>query len=251
LALISPFHFKRVNFFARFVLVMNAVRNSPSSRSARKLYHSMLSADLNEDRLEHFLCCEMEMYCKDYRLCTLARLSCAGMSQRLRTVGLENSYEDLSNVVVVLVSFLNSSQSLPAGIVYETHSFLGLIKSSQRNYQAARMHVLKALWIVSSSMTEAEIPREQLAIAEHRLGRAYAAGRHYNVAKGLIEKALGCYTETGVACGHPCVVEASQILAECKQAIAATLSTKPKKRLSFIEEESDSDTKNEPELRSD
>mmetsp|Transcript_14258 Transcript_14258/g.18618 ORF Transcript_14258/g.18618 Transcript_14258/m.18618 type:complete len:237 (-) Transcript_14258:1780-2490(-) len=235
---------------------MNSNRlSSPLGRSGRKLYHNTLTVGLNRDRLEHFLCNELGLYCKDERLCKLARISFNGLSHRIRSVGLENSQEELSNAVVVLVSFLNSTQSLPACIVYETHSFLGLVKSAQRNNQAAKMHFLKALWIIngaSSSTTEGEIPREQLAVVLHRLGRAYASCRHFRETEGLIQKALASYSANGVPNDHTCVVEANQILAEAKEAIAAAPSTRPKKRLSFIEEESDSGSfcKSESEVRS-
>mmetsp|Transcript_20419 Transcript_20419/g.44228 ORF Transcript_20419/g.44228 Transcript_20419/m.44228 type:complete len:234 (+) Transcript_20419:227-928(+) len=226
-------------------------RKSPLSRSwsGRKLYHSSLTSGLNPDRLEFFLCTDLANYSKDKRLLTLCKLSFTGLAQRIQTSGLEHCHADLTNLALVLESFLNSSDqaSLPATVVYDTHSYMGLVNFAQQNHTIARMHFMKALWIVSSS--EKNIPREQLAVAAHRLGRSYMACRHYKEALALMQKALAAYSTTGVPKDHSCVVEAQKLSQEATQAMTHSPSRKAKKRLSFIEEESDSSTQTGAELR--
>eukprot|EP00522_Entomoneis_paludosa_P007867 CAMPEP_0172445780 /NCGR_PEP_ID=MMETSP1065-20121228/5576_1 /TAXON_ID=265537 /ORGANISM="Amphiprora paludosa, Strain CCMP125" /LENGTH=225 /DNA_ID=CAMNT_0013196761 /DNA_START=376 /DNA_END=1053 /DNA_ORIENTATION=+ len=224
---------------------------SPLSRSARKLYQNTLTVDLDVDRLEYFLCYDLEIYSKDKRLCNLSKLSFTGIAQRIKANGLENRHEDLSNLSMVLESFLSSTLSLPAAVVYETHSYMGLIKTAQKNNQAAKMHFLKALWIVCSSSTEGQIPKEQLAVAMHRLARAYMTCKHYKEAVGILQKAIANYRIAGVAKEHSCVVDANKVFVEAQRAFAATPQPKAKKRLSFIDEESECSTQTGSERRGD
>ena len=208
----------------------------------RKHSNSSLSVDLNLDCLERFLRRTVRHYSEDRELAATAEAQFAGIAEHCRSRGLEHCKDDLSNVASVLDTFVSSSPSLPAAIVYEVHSLMGLVRVALKQHSVAVKSYMKALWFASA--TE-DIPQEQLAVTLHRLGKAYGdttIGR-YGEASYLLTKALDIYERAHVHKDHHCVVDARQTLESVQEKFKkskkreARSSLRSFGRLSFIQEE--------------
>ena len=142
----------------------------------------------------------------------------------------------LQDAVVILESFIDL-RSLSSVVVFEAHSFVGLIRESLFEFASARQSFLRALWIASSSN---EVTPENLAVTMHRLAKVIASQRDYAQAKCLFEKARDTYAQAHVSSSHPCVVACKEALRSVQQAIQEDEAiNRTWTRLSFVEEENE------------
>jgi hypothetical protein len=190
------------------------------------------------DDLQRFLS-SIALYCNDAELAASALHAASGLSSRWQEKGIERFPADVANVAMILDAFItmtsragggsntnsndqnnrncsnttsNSSRPLPANVVYEVHSFMGLLNMAQKNDAAAKVSFMKALWITAAmSATTSSKPEQdnnnnnkgyELALTLHRLGKIHArtttscsnsSGSNYNEAKNLLTKALEQY----------------------------------------------------------
>jgi len=208
----------------------------------RKNSYSSLSVDLDLEVLERFLRLSIRHYTEDRELAATAEAQFAGLAERCRSQGLERCRDDLINVASVLDAFLSSSPSLPAAVVYEVHSLMGLVRVALKQHSVAIQSYMKALWIASA--TE-DIPQEQLAVTLHRLGKAYGDStiRNYGEASFLLTKAIQMYDRAHFHKDHRCVLDARQTLESVQESYKesknqeAPSSLRSFGRLSYIQEE--------------
>lgn len=204
-----------------------------------KITTAGLSANLNPEHLERLLQA-LCSFSKDSDLIAMGS-EFAGLAAHYREYGAKSCQDELSNAIALLSASLSASPDLPTLIVYDIHSLIGLIREGQAGPSAAIQHYLKALWIASS--TE-EIPREQLALTLHRLGRAYGRSGNSRQGKSLLAKAIQIYEVCNLH-REPCMAEAKEMMQECELAIKASERAWSSlrggfRRLSFIEEEQES-----------
>jgi hypothetical protein len=216
------------------------LRKSPPPNSSC----SDLSVGFHYDDLERFLCISIALFCNDTELAASAVQAATGLSSRWQQKGIESFPADVANIAMILDAFItmtsragsnnnsnnqnsstssntNNSLPLPANVVYEVHSFMGMLKTAQKNDAAAKVSFMKALWIsaamsMSSSKQEQQVDMMtttshrkgyELALTLHRLGRIYARSStsqsknsksssrssNYTQAKNLLTKAMEQY----------------------------------------------------------
>lgn len=173
---------------------------------------SSLSLGLDLNRLEVVLSRSVHLYSRDRDLLAMASAEGCRIADRVRTRGVKGCGDELSNVMMILSSFLNSCTSnVPSTLVFEVHSLVGQILEWQRSYDSAIVSYVKALWIASWSK---EVPPEHLARTLHQIGKVYGIQGNYLEAKKLLQRALQSYEAAQMATDHPIVVDARQSLKE-------------------------------------
>jgi len=171
------------------------------------------ATSLDGHALEHFLRFTLPRYSRDGGLAAMAEAQGAGLAERLETrSSAQGCADDLTNTLDVLSSFLSAStSSIPPSVVYEVHFLAGQIRESQLNHESAARSYLKAIWIASS--TDA-LRRDELALAQHRLGKVYGRQGSYLRAKELLNNAIATYARANYNPTHPFVVDARQACQE-------------------------------------
>lgn len=183
-----------------------AINRAITVRTWRKTENSGLVVGLALGQLGCFLRQTLPRFSSDRDLETSAWTEYNTITARIKQeVRLESCRDELINCMTVLSSFLVSASELPGTVVFEAHSLIGCIQETLQHHKLASQSFLKALWIASATD---EVPSELLALALHRLGRAYGSMGVYNEAKNLIEKALLKYDTANVHRDHVVVVEA-------------------------------------------
>jgi hypothetical protein len=92
-----------------------------------------------------------------------------GLGARCHLQGLEGCQDELNNAATMLAISLSSA--LPAQLVFEVHSAIGLICEAQGHYTSAIQSYLRAFWVASATTN---IPQEELGRVLHRLGKPTA-----------------------------------------------------------------------------
>lgn len=190
-------------------------KSKPRARPLRKRSTTGLSSHLNPDQLEPLLIA-LCAFSDDADVVAMAS-EFDGLAAHYREHGAENCRAELANAVALLSASLNTSD-LPTLLVYEIHSMIGLIRESQSGPSYAIQPYLKAFWIASAKQ---DIPREQLAVTLHRLGRAYYLSGNCVQGKILLSKAIQIYEERNMY-REPCMAEAKDMLQACEQTIIAS-----------------------------
>jgi tetratricopeptide (TPR) repeat protein len=150
---------------------------------------STSSVGLDPDELERLLCQTLLRFTRDAELVALIS-EFEGLGARCHLQGLESCQDELNNAATVLVISLSASPALPAQLVLEVHSAIGLIREAQGQYTSAIQSYLRAFW-VASAITN--IPQEELGRVLHRLGKAYGLSGNYQRGRSLLEKAIEIY----------------------------------------------------------
>jgi tetratricopeptide (TPR) repeat protein len=159
--------------------MLSTMRNKPST----------FSVGLDPNRLERLLCQALLRRTKDAELVALIS-DFEGLGARCHSQGLESCQDELNNAATMLTISLSSSPALPAQLVLEVHSAIGLIHEAQGQYTSAIQSHLRAFW-VASAITN--IPQEDLGCILHRLGKAYSLSGNYKIGRSLLEKAIEIY----------------------------------------------------------
>jgi hypothetical protein len=227
-----------------------------SSSSSCSSDNRPLSVGFHYDDLERFLCFSIALFCNDAELAASAMEAATGLSSRWQEKGIESFPADVANVAMILDAFItmtsrshnnnsnndrnnqnsrndnnsrtcyssntNNSRPLPANVVYEVHSFMGLLNMAQKNDAAAKVSFMKALWITAAMSTNnkddgvtttshknnskggSACGGYELALTLHRLGKIYArssskSSSNYTEAKNLLSKALEQYEKKSTA----------------------------------------------------
>lgn len=200
------------SFDTSYKMVMKKTQQSTSFRrlsGTTRKGASSLSLGLNLDRLQVVLRSVVAKYTDDEDLASMAISECDAITHRSRQDRILRN-DDLYNIMNVLEAFLSSSSTLPALVVFEVHSLIGLLSAEQKKYSSAIQSYMKALWMAASADN---IPEEELAVTLHRLGKAYGELANHLEAKNLLEKALKVYEKVNVRKDHPCVVDARSAMA--------------------------------------
>jgi tetratricopeptide (TPR) repeat protein len=150
---------------------------------------STFSVGLDTDHIERLLCQSLLRRTKDAELVALIS-EFEGLGARCHSQGLENCQDELNNASTMLAICLDALPALPAQIVLQVHSAIGLIYEAQGQYNSAIQSYLRAFWVASAA---ANIPQEQLGCVLHRLGNAYSLSGKYQMGRSLIEKATKIY----------------------------------------------------------
>ena len=150
---------------------------------------STFSVSLDPDRLERLLCQDLLRRTKDAELLALIS-DFEGLGARCHSHGLESCQDELNNAATMLSISLSTSPALPAQLVLEVHSTIGLIHEAQGQYTSAIQSLLKAFWVASATTN---IPQEELGRVLHRLGKAYGLSGKYHIGRSLLEKAIKIY----------------------------------------------------------
>lgn len=155
--------------------------------------------------------------CHNLPLCTqdeaLLEVSCAfkGFSGRYHLHGPKICHSELNNAATVLTALLNSSSSgaIPAPVVYDVHSAIGLIYEAQGRYNMAIESFIKVFWIASGTNTLAEGER---GLTLYRLGKVYALAGDYQMGKSLLERAIEIYETCASRKGTRAMADAKDAL---------------------------------------
>jgi tetratricopeptide (TPR) repeat protein len=150
---------------------------------------STFSVGLDPDRLERLLCHALLRRTKDAELVALIS-DFEGLGARCHSQGLESCQDELNNVSTMLSISLSTLPALPAQLVLEVHSAIGLIHEEQGQYTSAIQSHLKAFWVASATTN---IPQEELGRVLHRLGKTYGLSGNYQIGRSLLEKAIEIY----------------------------------------------------------
>jgi tetratricopeptide (TPR) repeat protein len=144
---------------------------------------------LDPDQLERLLCQALLRRTKDSEIVALIS-EFKGLGARCHSQGLESCQDELNNAATMLAISLSALPALPAQLVLEVHSAIGLIYEAQGQYTSAIQSYLRAFWVASATTN---IPQEQLARVLHRLGKAYGLSGNYQIGRSLLEKAIEIY----------------------------------------------------------
>jgi hypothetical protein len=106
--------------------------------------------------------------------------------------------EELLNCVTIITTFISSTvvRRLPPLIIFEAHYLLGCIHATLLQYTLAHHSWVKALWMATanSSVTDAVVPTEWLALTLYCLGRNYSDMGQLGLAQKLLSNAEQYYT---------------------------------------------------------
>jgi hypothetical protein len=105
--------------------------------------------------------------------------------------------EELLNCVTIITTFISSTvRRLPPLIIFEAHFLLGCIHATLLQYTLAHHSWVKALWMATanSSVTDAVVPTEWLALTLYCLGRNYSDMGQLGLAQKLLSNAEQYYT---------------------------------------------------------
>jgi tetratricopeptide (TPR) repeat protein len=179
--------------------ILSTIRNKTSA----------FSAGLDPDRLERLLCQTLLRHTKDAELVALIS-EFEGLGARCHSQGLERCQNDLNNAATMLAISLSSafSRQLPAQLVLEVHSAIGLIREAQGQHASAIQSHLRAFWVASATTN---IPQEELGRVLHRLGKAYGLSGKYQTGRSLLEKAIEIYEKEHLD-KESCMEEAGEAL---------------------------------------
>ncbi len=99
---------------------------------------STFSVGLDPDRLERLLCQTLLRHTKDVKLVALIS-EFEGLGARCHSQGREHCQHDLNNAATMLAISLSSAFSiyLPAQLVLEVHSTIGLIREAHGQHASA------------------------------------------------------------------------------------------------------------------
>ena len=123
-------------------------------------------------------------------LCTeIEEVECLAALDECLSMPLKYYHEILHRMEVGLTELLSFHHELSDCLKCEMHTYLGLVYLEQRNHSAAVDTLTKALWYQSKSPTD----KLGVALANHRLGVAYGRKRNYELALGLIGRAIEVY----------------------------------------------------------
>lgn len=141
---------------------------------------SHLSTELSREEFREFLCFTLAKECPN-----------ADDLEPLYEVLESESFNqrELNDMEGGLRSLLTSNRNLPAKVVGQVHTFLGLVYLELENNSSAVESFVRAVWFISRN------PEDSVAIAQanHRLGLAYGRKKDYQQALELIDRAIGAY----------------------------------------------------------
>jgi tetratricopeptide (TPR) repeat protein len=203
---------------------MVILHRTRTANSIRRQALSSLSIGLALDRLGKLLCQTLRQHSNDNDLRMMAVSSHQSLLHRTNEVEscrLECCRDELSQIDDVLDAFITSTANLPATVVFEVHSLRGLVQETLCRHKLASQSYLKALWIASAT---AQIPKEQLAITMHRLGKSYGANGDYKEATALLQRSLSEYEQSNIPKRHVCVADAESSI---RRLSAQRLAVKP------------------------
>lgn len=187
-----------------------AINRVIAARTMRKSILNGITIGLDLGQLGRFFLQTISMFSADPDLKLAAATEfhtvATNFKQEMR---LEDCHNELVNCITVLSVFLSSAVAVPGNVIFEAHSLIGCIHETLHQYKLASQSFTKALWIVSAPE---EGCIELLAVALHRLGRAYGSMGLYSEAKSLVEKALLKYDASNVARDHAVVAEARELV---------------------------------------
>jgi tetratricopeptide (TPR) repeat protein len=182
-----------------------------------------ISAGFDYNELERFLLFTVEQYCYDRALALSAKAKSRLLSRHclrqkskegVATASSHDDRQNMEDVAVILSAFMDSSSpNLPTSVVYQVHSFMGLISLARQDNEAALSSFTKALWIVVNA-TNNEIPQEQQAVTVQRMGMVYGASGQYREASNLLRKAMAIYEKTNIGTDHDCIRDARKAMIE-------------------------------------
>ena len=231
--------------------------NDTNARSLLKRRRSRrdLSLVLSLDRLGRLLLETLPNYTADSALATIAADRYAQITEHLddkTTQGVsgeelaEHFRNELSLIEEVLGAFIMSlNADVPAVVVFEVHFLRGLMQEELRRNQLAVLSYTKALWIASAATSE--VPKLQLILTMHHLGKVYGATGNYDMAVDLLDKVLVEYENLQLPSQHSCLVDAKAFLQNLEDQHVRRLPCKHRPshsmqnihRLPFIMEEGD------------
>jgi hypothetical protein len=104
--------------------------------------------------------------------------------------------EELLNCFTIITTFISTVRRLPPLIIFEAHFLLGCIHATLLQYTLAHHSWVKALWMATanSSVTDAVVPTEWLALTLYCLGRNYSDMGQLVLAQKLLSNAEQYYT---------------------------------------------------------
>jgi tetratricopeptide (TPR) repeat protein len=177
---------------------------------------STFSVGLDPNDLERLLCQVLLRRTTNAELVALLS-EFEGLGDRCQLQGLERCQDELNNAATMLAISLSTSDhaspadtaALPAQLVFEVHSAIGLIGEAQGHYTSAIESYLRAFWVASSATTD--IPQEELGRVLHRLGKAYSLSGKHQRGRILLEKAIEIYDKAHLD-KESCMEEAGEAL---------------------------------------
>jgi tetratricopeptide (TPR) repeat protein len=164
--------------------VLSAIRNRTSTP---------FSVGLDPDHLEQLLCQSLLQRTRDAELVALLS-DFKGLGARCHSKGLQCCIDELNNAATMLTMSLSSafSRDLPAQLVLEVHSAIGLIREAQGQHASAIQSYLRAFWVAKATTN---IPQQEVGRVLHRLGIAYGLSGKYQTGRSLLEKAIDIYAK--------------------------------------------------------
>lgn len=168
---------------------------------------STFRVGLDPDQLERLLCQAFFRHTKDVELVALVS-EFEGIGARCHSQGLGSCQDELNNAATMLVISLSASPALPAQLVLDVHSAIGLIREAQGQYTSAIQWYLRAFWVASA---KTDIPQQELGRVLHRLGKAYGLSGNYQMGRSLLEKAIEIYEKAHLD-KESCMEEAEEAL---------------------------------------
>ena len=229
---------------------MAVQRTNGVTRALRKQSLNSLSLGLSLERLDRFLLHTLPHHANDSALVTVAATEYAHIMNRLGRVPVlvdediaKGCRDELGQIDEVLAAFISCPVTqLPPALVFEVHFLRGMIQDALRRSTLARQSYMKALWIATSATTD--VPREQLVLTMHHLGKNYGADGNHEEAVELLEKVVMEYEKLKIPGGHPVLQDARlsiQLFEEQGAHRKMWASFSGNRRLSLIREEEESD----------
>jgi tetratricopeptide (TPR) repeat protein len=179
--------------------VLSAMRNKTST----------FSVGLDPDHLERLLCQSLVQLTRDAELVALLS-DFKGLGARCHLKGLQGCQDELNNAATMLTMSLSNtfSRDLPAQLVLEVHSAIGLIREAHGQHASAIQSYLKAFWVAKATTN---IPQQEVGRVLHRLGIAYGLNGKHQTGRSLLEKAIDIYGKANLD-KEPCTEQAAEAL---------------------------------------
>jgi tetratricopeptide (TPR) repeat protein len=179
--------------------VLSAMRNRTST----------FSVGLDPDHLERLLCQSLVQLTRDAELVALFS-DFKGLGDRCHLKGLQRCQDELNNAATMLTMSLSNafSRDLPAQLILEVHSAIGLIREAHGQHASAIQSYLKAFWVAKATTN---IPQQEVGRVLHRLGIAYGLNGKYQTGRSLLEKAIDIYKKANLD-KESCTEQAAEAL---------------------------------------
>jgi hypothetical protein len=161
--------------------------SSDSSTALLNDAFGKMNAGLNLGALEQMLCSTIPKVTGN-----ITGLQFQGIATRCSETNDNVSKEELLAVADWLGDFLgdSSSQQLPAGILSDIHSFIGLIRQLNGEFISSQRAYVSAAWIA-----QRVVEKDQLAVSLYRLGTSFGKSGHHLQMISTLEKAYAVWVE--------------------------------------------------------